>query len=51
MVSSLHQPVDARIAFPCFDEPELKATFELQVARQLNMTAVSNMPLQTTTTM
>ncbi|XP_063887279.1 aminopeptidase N-like [Scylla paramamosain] len=49
MVSTLNQPVNARIAFPCFDEPQLKATFELHVARQVNMTAVSNMPLLTTT--
>ncbi|MPC99492.1 Aminopeptidase Q [Portunus trituberculatus] len=49
MVSTLSQPADARIAFPCFDEPQFKATFEVHVARQVNMTAVSNMPLLTTT--
>ncbi|XP_071548141.1 aminopeptidase N-like [Panulirus ornatus] len=40
---------NARRVFPCFDEPEMKATFTLYIAREGNMTALSNMPLVATT--
>ncbi|XP_069957878.1 endoplasmic reticulum aminopeptidase 1-like [Cherax quadricarinatus] len=51
LMATLLQPTNARKAFPCFDEPELKATFELYVTREINMTAISNMPLRNTTPM
>ncbi|KAK3860173.1 hypothetical protein Pcinc_033761 [Petrolisthes cinctipes] len=42
------QATDARRAFPCLDEPGLKATFEVFLARQTNMTTISNMPIKET---
>lgn len=40
---------DARRAFPCMDEPDLKAIFKLQLVRPKEMTAIANMPLVKTT--
>ncbi|MBI2971681.1 MAG: M1 family metallopeptidase [Candidatus Aenigmarchaeota archaeon] len=36
----------ARRAFPCFDEPELKATFDVSLATDRNLQALSNMPVR-----
>jgi aminopeptidase N len=39
---------DARRAFPCFDEPNLKATFDFEVEIPSGLVALSNMPQKAT---
>ena len=43
------QPTDARRAFPCFDEPAMKAEFQLKMIRHKNFTSCHfNTPLMET---
>ncbi|XP_063592167.1 endoplasmic reticulum aminopeptidase 1-like [Penaeus indicus] len=41
------EPTAARAAFPCFDEPQLKAKFHLGIYREPHQFTLFNMPLQT----
>ncbi|XP_047509219.1 glutamyl aminopeptidase isoform X1 [Pieris napi] len=43
MVASKFQPTYARQAFPCFDEPDFKATYDITLVKPIDYVALSNM--------
>jgi len=49
MLSTQFEACDARRAFPCFDEPNLKASFEFEVEIPEDLVALSNMPEKSVT--
>lgn len=48
MMSTQFEACDARQAFPCFDEPNHKSTFDFEVEVPKDLVALSNMPVKAT---
>ena len=44
LLATKFQPTDARKAFPCFDEPQLKAVFKIRIIHPENTVALANFP-------
>jgi aminopeptidase N len=49
VLATQFEPCHARWAFPCFDVPNLKATFDLSLEVAQELTALSNMPVKQAT--
>ncbi|MDE1846219.1 MAG: M1 family metallopeptidase [Candidatus Micrarchaeota archaeon] len=45
LLTTQFEPANARAAFPCFDEPQFKATYEVSLKIPKELDALSNMPV------
>ncbi|CAF4843668.1 unnamed protein product [Rotaria sp. Silwood1] len=43
--STQFEPINCRRAFPCWDEPNFKATYDITLITPKNLQAISNMPI------
>ncbi len=48
-IYTLFVPMDASMAFPCFDQPDIKGRFQLTLGTPSDWTVISNTPVQRTT--